>query len=142
MDQYIATHLYGDARKTADTNETLNDSVVLGDVLGAAEKAANSFINLDGSMLKRRQAVASQTAGIQKMTAFSAYIALIKGYCGACVLFAPKAFANGGFIFSPVALVFAGWFSTICALKLIQSGQKLQCYSYSLIVRRAFGRRG
>lgn len=42
----------------ADTNETLNESVVLGDVLGAAERAVNSFISLEGSLLKRRQAVA------------------------------------------------------------------------------------
>ena len=76
------------------------------------------------------------------MTWFQTYIALIKGYMGACVLFTPKAFANGGYIFSSVALMFSGYITTICALKLIRIGQAINCFSYSEIVRKAFGTRG
>ena len=76
------------------------------------------------------------------MTAFQTYIALVKGYCGACVLFTPKAFANGGYMFSTVALIFSAWFTTICAVKLIKIGQKMDCFSYSEIVKKAFGKRG
>ena len=53
------------------------------------------------------------------MTAFQAYIALIKGYCGACVLFIPKAFANGGYVFSVFSLAIAGAITTLGAVKLI-----------------------
>ena len=56
------------------------------------------------------------------MTAFQTYIALIKGYVGACVLFTPKAYANGGYLFSTFAIFFSGWFTTICAVKLIKIG--------------------
>ena len=76
------------------------------------------------------------------MTWFQTYIALIKGYCGACVLFTPKAFANGGLIFSPVALLISGLFTSICAIRLIRLGQHFNCYSYSEIVKKAFGQKG
>jgi amino acid permease len=61
---------------------------------------------------------------------------------GACVLFTPKAFANGGYLFSQVALFFSGYLTTVCALKLVRIGQKINCFSYSEIVRKAFGSKG
>lgn len=65
------------------------------------------------------------------MTAFQTYVALVKGYCGACVLFTPKAFANGGYIFSSISMILAGILTTVCAVKLIQVGQHMNCFSYS-----------
>ena len=76
------------------------------------------------------------------MTWFQTYVALVKGYVGACVLFTPKAFANGGYLFSPIALFLSGFFTTICALRLIKIGKHLNCFSYSEIVKKAFGQRG
>jgi hypothetical protein len=87
-----------------------------------AENFTDTFMmrpGFDRTLIEKKNAVAHQTAKIQKMTAFQTYIAVIKGYCGACVLFTPKAYANGGWLFSTFALIFSGWFTTICALKLI-----------------------
>ena len=76
------------------------------------------------------------------MNAFQTYIAIIKGYCGAILLFTPKAYANGGLIWSNLVLVVSGGFTTVCALKLIQIAKKYQCYSYSKITKKALGWKG
>ena len=76
------------------------------------------------------------------MDEFQTFIAILKGYCGSCALFTPKAFANGGFLFSTLSLCFSGILTSLCAIKLIKIGQKLGCYSYSEIVKNSFGSRG
>jgi len=68
------------------------------------------------------------------MTAFETYLTLIKGYCGATLLFVSRAFANGGWLWSTFSMVASGIFTTLCASKLIQIGQKYQVFSYSSIV--------
>ena len=93
----------------------------------------------DYTYFKKTKIREAELSKIQKMTWFQTYIALIKGYCGACVLFTPKAFANGGLVFSPLALILSGFFTTICAIRLIRLGMHYKCYSYSEIVQKAFG---
>ena len=66
-----------------------------------------------------------------KMNWFETYLACIKGYVGAGILFLPKSFANGGMVWSALVMCFSGWVTTICALKLIRIGQKMNCYCYS-----------
>ena len=61
------------------------------------------------------------------MTAFEAYIALIKGYCGAGLLYSTKSFANGGYAWSNFTIIFAAFFTSVCAVKIIQIGQHLDC---------------
>jgi amino acid permease len=56
------------------------------------------------------------------MNEFETFIAIIKGYCGAVILFCPKAFGNGGFLYSVICLVASGIFTSICAIKLIKCG--------------------
>ena len=73
------------------------------------------------------------------MNEFETYVAIIKGYCGAAVLLCPKAFSNGGYLYSVICIAVCGLFTTLCAKKLIECGQKYQCFSYSLIVKKAFG---
>jgi len=77
-----------------------------------------------------------------KMDAFETYIAVIKGYVGAGVLFIPKSFSNGGWAFSCMCLLTSGWISTMCAIKLVHIGQQQQCYSYPGIARAALGTKG
>ena len=76
------------------------------------------------------------------MNEFETYVAIIKGYCGAVILFCPKAFANGGYGFGTFCLLASGIFTLICARKLIECGQKYDCFSYSLIVKKAYGKWG
>ena len=51
----------------------------------------------------------------------------------------PKAFMNGGWAASALMEVGSGVISSICVVKLVQSGLKYKLYSYSLIVEKAFG---
>lgn len=43
---------------------------------------------------------------------------------------------------STVCLLFSAYITTICAIKLIKAGQKIQCFCYSQIVKRALGKKG
>ena len=54
----------------------------------------------------------------EKMNRIQTFFALLKSYCAINVLLTPKSFANGGFLLSPIALIFACLFQTICAIKL------------------------
>ena len=76
------------------------------------------------------------------MNAFETYIACVKGYIAAGILFLPKAFSNGGIVFSTFAMCFSCYITTVCALKLIKIGQKMNCYSYTLIMKKTFGTKG
>ena len=76
------------------------------------------------------------------MNWFESYIAIIKGYVGAGILFLPKSFSNGGIIWSSFVLCFSGWITTLCAIKLIRIGQKMNCYCFSQIVKESFGDTG
>mmetsp|Transcript_28543 Transcript_28543/g.20626 ORF Transcript_28543/g.20626 Transcript_28543/m.20626 type:complete len:89 (+) Transcript_28543:677-943(+) len=76
------------------------------------------------------------------LSPFETYIALIKGYCAMTILMLPKAFANGGWMASSIFLVVSGIVTTMCAIKLAESGLKLGIYSYSLIVEKTFGNVG
>lgn len=76
------------------------------------------------------------------MTWFQTYIAVIKGYVGACVLFTPKAFANGGYLFSCIVMIISGIITSVCAVKLIRVAQHLDSYCYTEVVLKAIGPKG
>jgi amino acid permease len=54
----------------------------------------------------------------ERMTSFQAYFALLKAYCAINILLLPKAFKNGGYLLSPLALILACLFECTCAIKL------------------------
>ena len=119
-ERYITTHLYGEARREDDLGMTIiNDSIHLADVMDRSTQM-KSF--MDASLIGAKRKIETQTKELTKMSAFQTYVAVIKGYCGACVLFTPRAFTNGGWAFSCVALMLSGMLTTICAVKLINVG--------------------
>jgi len=52
------------------------------------------------------------------MTKVQSFFATAKSYCAINVLLTPKAFRNGGYLLSPIALVIAGALQCYCAIKL------------------------
>ena len=54
----------------------------------------------------------------EKMDSVQAFFSLCKCYCSINVLLTPKAFKNGGYIFSPIALIIAAALQMYCAVKL------------------------
>jgi len=71
---------------------------------------------------------------VKKLSPFETYIALVKGYVSLSLLTMPKAFANGGYIFSPICETFTAVLTTYCVSKLVNVGLKLGSYSYSGVV--------
>jgi amino acid permease len=74
---------------------------------------------LNMTLQKQKKAIEKQAKSVKKMNEFETFIAIIKGYCGAVILFCPKAFGNGGYLHGMACLAFSGVFTTICAKKLI-----------------------
>lgn len=54
----------------------------------------------------------------------------------------PKAFKNGGYLFSPIALIMAAMLQMYCAVKLTQCGMLVKKISYPDIADKAMGRQG
>jgi proton-coupled amino acid transporter len=49
-------------------------------------------------------------------------MAILKGYVGVGMLNTSKAFANGGYVASPIMIICSAVLTTICAKKLIHIG--------------------
>jgi hypothetical protein len=77
----------------------------------------------------------------EKMSRMQTFFAMLKCYCAINILLTPKSFANGGFLLSPIALVCASVFQTICAIKLSQCGLHVKKISYPDIVKKALGKK-
>ncbi|KAI9324101.1 transmembrane amino acid transporter protein-domain-containing protein [Zopfochytrium polystomum] len=54
-----------------------------------------------------------------------AFFMLVKAFIGTGVLFLPKAFANGGIVFSTVLIILLGWLTLHCMLLLVETSRKL-----------------
>ena len=68
-----------------------------------------------------------------KIGPWKTFLALIKGYCAIIILILPKSFVSGGYLMSPLILIISSFLTTICALKLVETGLKTKIMSYSLI---------
>lgn len=88
VDRFITTHLYGDgARLDGGVDETVNESIGISELKQFSFEFSQS---LDQSLIRKRKKTDKDIQKIQKMSAFEAYIALIKGYCASVFLVAPK----------------------------------------------------
>ena len=57
------------------------------------------------------------------------------------VLVLPKAFTNGGWVFSPLCIIVSGLIQYFTARMLVQVGVDLGLKSYSLITLKVLGKR-
>lgn len=73
------------------------------------------------------------------MNTTQTFFTIVKGYCESNLLFVPRAFVNGGYIFANVQLVVTSSLMALCAVKLVHIAQEHKIYNYNEIVRRAFG---
>ena len=73
------------------------------------------------------------------MNASQTFFTIVKGYCESNLLFVPRAFANGGYIFANVQLVVTSSLMILCAVKLVHIAQEHKIYNYNEVVKRAFG---
>ena len=76
---------------------------------------------------------------MRKFGCFGTYVAMFKAYCSMNVLLLPKAFANGGYVLSPSALLVATIFEAMCAVRLSMIARQFKIYNYSLLMEKALG---
>jgi proton-coupled amino acid transporter len=70
---------------------------------------------------------------------------ILKSFVGSGILFLPKAFQNGGLLFSAVVLSLSAFLSTFCMLRLTECSNVLphsSRVSYGLLGEKAFGKNG
>jgi amino acid permease len=71
---------------------------------------------------RAKRKVDEELSKIKKLNPFQTYMAIMKGYVGVGMLNTSKAFANGGYIASPIMIICSAILTTICAQKLIRIG--------------------
>lgn len=82
----------------------------------------------------------SQSKTEKKTSSLKAFFLLIKAFVGTGILFLPKAFYNGGLIFSIVLLVFFSFLSYYCYLTLSHSTSLLGVSSFAEMGNKMYGK--
>lgn len=75
---------------------------------------------------------------VGKIGPLKTFFTLIKGFVATGVLFLPKGWVNGGWLFSTVALILSCILTTVASLKLLEI-RKQHKLSYSQIGQKAYG---
>jgi proton-coupled amino acid transporter len=73
------------------------------------------------------------------MGSFATFFAIIKAYTTMNIFFMPIGFKEGGWLFSPFALIFACFFEATCAIKLCKAARQTGIYNYPDLVAYTFG---
>jgi solute carrier family 36 (proton-coupled amino acid transporter) len=97
---------------------------------------------LDGSISDTGTVIAqgkSKEPEGEKLNQVETYIAIIKGYSGLAMFLVPKFFVNGGWLFAPLCEIVSGVLTSVCVLKLCETGLHYGTFSYPDIVNKAFG---
>ena len=76
------------------------------------------------------------------MGTLATFFAILKAYCAINVLLLPISFVNGGFILSPLMMIFACFFETLCAVRLSTVANKYKIWTYPGIAKKAMGEKG
>ena len=78
----------------------------------------------------------------RKMGTLETAFAVMKAYCAINVLLLPLSFVNGGYLFSPLMMMFACFFETLCAVRLSSVALKYKIWTYPGIAKKAMGEKG
>jgi hypothetical protein len=81
--------------------------------------AMNTMIAGDNTYIDQKQTMKNELKSIGKIGPVATFFAILKGYCAIVILIIPKAFQNGGYIFSPLCLLASCYLTTLCTLKLV-----------------------
>ena len=113
---FIARHPYG---KGAEDDSGSEDDTPLGLSEHERQMLATATPGLRESIKQARE-----RERLQKMGPVKTFFTLIKGFVATAVLFLPKGFKNGGYIFSPVALTASAILTFYCAVLLLRVRDK------------------
>lgn len=122
-DEYFSSDAYGDEEPEDDES------------WGEGRQPGETSALLTPSAKKRRKGLAKVATGSQSNAAFL----LLKSFVGTGVLFLPRAFLNGGMLFSSLVLLFVSVLSFYCFILLINTRLKHQA-SYGEMGAALYGR--
>lgn len=79
---------------------------------------------------------------VKKLSPVKTYFSLVKGFIAIGMLYAPKNFYNGGWLWAMVSMFLSFILTLVCILKLIDARNVLGGGSFSEIGFHALGRKG
>lgn len=74
------------------------------------------------------------------MNACMTYFAIVNGYTTISIFTIPIGFKYGGWLFSPLILLWACFVETFAAIRLIQAANAVEIYQYTDLVEYSLGR--
>lgn len=106
------------------------------DTLAGAPRDEEEFLEDTAPLLRRSRSTSDRVKGTSDSKAF---FMLAKAFVGTGVLFLPKAFENGGMVFSIVLMVVVGLLTLHCMLLLTETSQKLDDRSFGDLGLHIYG---
>ena len=70
------------------------------------------------------------------------FFTLIKGFIGTGILYLPMSFYDGGYLFSPIAMIISLILTQVCIIKLIRATDNCKAKSFSDLGLKAYGQTG
>lgn len=79
---------------------------------------------------------------VKKLSAFGTFLTLVKGFICTGILYLPKAFVNGGWMWTSFMLVLEAFITAYCGYLLLEVRKKTNLTNYSQIGQKSCGRCG
>ena len=98
------------------------------------------LLPLDNNLVKKIEKIIHPRKTKGTVSTFKAFLLLIKSFIGTGILFLPKAFSNGGLLFSIIALMSCGIYSFWCYYILVRSKQATGVNSFGDIGLKLYGK--
>jgi len=70
---------------------------------------------------------------IKKLTPFGTYMSLMKGFIGTGILYLPKNYRNGGWLWSLICMISSFFLTLYCAFRLLEAKARVPNGSFSEI---------
>lgn len=117
--EYLSKRKFGRLKKP-----TAEDSDSDEEYPGLVDKTPNTKRRIREEIIK---------VDIKKLTTLQTFFTLFKGFVCTGIIYAPKAFVNGGYVWTSIILATSGLFTCICALKLLEVKKKTGMSNFSEI---------
>ncbi|XBW38684.1 hypothetical protein QEN19_004272 [Hanseniaspora menglaensis] len=110
------------------------------DIYNDDDDGQQPLLPLDKKLVSKIERMINPSKTKGTISTFKAFLLLIKSFIGTGVLFLPKAFSNGGLLFSSVALFLCGIYSYWCYYILVLSKTETKVTSFGDIGLKLYGK--
>lgn len=129
-------YLYGHFAGESLENELYDED----DIYEEENGEQQPLLPLDKKLVLRIERMINPSKAKGSISTFKAFLLLIKSFIGTGILFLPKAFSNGGLLFSCIALFLCGIYSYWCYYILVLSKSATKVSSFGDIGLKLYGR--